>query len=331
MKQRMNIKKYSKILILVVFVVVLTILKPHSFPTVGNISNVLWSISVVGILTSGTIFTLLLGGIDLSIGSLMGLSACTTVLLIQANGNTNTSVLVGIGCAILVGLAAGILHGCVITFFRVPAFLVTFATQSIFLGMSQVLTNNKIITCLDPDLFTNIGLGRIGPFTFPIYLMIVIVGMSYYILNKTVFGRYIYAVGGNREASKISGINDKKISVLCYAISGLTASIGGVVLAAMTQQGMASTGSGYETDVITAAVVGGVSLAGGEGKIADAVIGAVLVGLLNNGMNLMSVPSTYQGLVKGLVILIAVAVDVAQRSEKKFKRITCKKGAVKAV
>ena len=286
----------------------------------------LWSISVVGILTSGTIFTLLLGGIDLSIGSMMGLSACITVLMIQRFGYTNEGVIIGIACAVLFGVAAGFFHGVVITFFRVPAFLVTFATQSIFLGISQVLTNNKIISCLEPKLFTAIGLGRIGPFTFPIYLMIIIALISFFILSKTVFGRYVYAVGGNTEAARISGMNDKLVSISCYVFSGVTAALGGVVLASMTQQGMASTGSGYETDVITAAVVGGVSLVGGEGKIQDAIIGAVLVGLLNNGMNLVGVPSTHQGLIKGLVIIVAVAVDVAHKNESKIKLFNLKKG-----
>jgi len=326
MKSKADIKKHSKLLILVVFILVLTILKPKSFPTVGNISNVLWSISVVGILTSGTIFTLLLGGIDLSVGSLMGLSACITVLIIQKFGFSNQGVIIGILCALLIGILAGCFHGIVVTLCKVPAFLVTFATQSIFLGISQVLTNNKIISCLEPDLFTAIGLGRIGPFTFPIYLMIMIALISFYILNKTVLGRYVYAVGGNAEAAKNSGINDKTVSVLGYIFSGVTASIGGVVLASMTQQGMASTGSGYETDVITAAVVGGISLTGGEGKIQDAVIGAILVGLLNNGMNLAGVPSTHQGLIKGMVIVIAVAADAAGKYEPGFKLFKVKKG-----
>lgn len=326
MKKKVNLKKYSNLLILVAFIIVLTILKPKSFPTISNISNVLWSISVIGILTAGTIFPLLLGGIDLSIGSMMGLSACTTVMLIQNSGYTNMGVVQGICAAVILGAFVGALQGLIITIFRVPAFLVTFATQSILLGVSQVLTNNKIISCLNPELFTKIGLGRIGPFTFPIYLMLFIVLISYFVLSKTVLGRYVYAVGGNAEASRISGINDKKISVLCYVFSGLTAAIGGVVLASMTQQGMASTGSGYDTDVITAAVVGGVSLNGGEGKIQNALIGAILVGLLNNGMNLMGVESTHQGLVKGVVIIFAVALDLMNKGEKKIKK---SKGAKK--
>jgi Ribose/xylose/arabinose/galactoside ABC-type transport systems, permease components len=284
----------------------------------NNISNVLWSISVVGILTAGSIFVMLLGGIDLSVGSLMGLSAVVTVLTIQHYQYSNTGVFIAIGVSVLVGLAAGLLHGVVVIKFQVPAFLVTFATQSIFLGISMVLTNNKIISCQDPELFTNIGLGKIGPFTFPIYFMVIVALISYFILNKTVLGRYIYAVGGNSEAAKISGISDVKITMISYIVSGITAALGGVVLASMTQQGMASTGAGYETEVITAAVIGGVSLVGGSGTIQGAIVGAMLVGLLNNGMNLMNVPSTHQGLVKGIVIIAAVALDVMQKNERKI-------------
>ncbi len=318
MKKKIPMEKYSRILILLLFIVVLTVIRPKSFPTVNNISNVLWSISVVGILVSGSIFVMLLGGIDLSVGSLMGLSAVITVIAIRNNDYSATGVILGIVLALLAGIAAGALHGFLVMTFHVPAFLVTFATQSIFLGISMVLTNNKILSCLEPKLFTNIGLGRIGPFTFPIYFMIIIALISYFILNKTVLGRHIYAVGGNPEASRISGISVRKITLLSYMTSGLTAAIGGIVLASMTQQGMASTGSGYDTEVITPAVIGGVSLVGGAGTIQGAVVGAMLVGLLNNGMNLMNVPSTNQGLVKGLVIIFAVALDIMQKNEKKI-------------
>ncbi|OYO51506.1 hypothetical protein CG709_19350 [Lachnotalea glycerini] len=202
------------------------------------------------------------------------------------------------------------------------------APPSIFLGISMVLTNNKILSCLEPKLFTDIGLGKIGMFTFPIYFMIIIALISYFVLNKTVLGRYIYAVGGNPQAATISGISNVTITMISYIVSGLTAAIGGVVLASMTQQGMASTGSGDETEVITAAVIGGVSLVGGAGTIQGAIVGAVLVGLLNNGMNLMNVPSTQQGLIKGMVIIVAVAIDVMQKYERKFsiKNLLKKKG-----
>lgn len=325
-----DVKKYSKSLILLAFFLVLSILKPASFLSVSNFANVLWSISVIGIMVSGTIFVFLVGGIDLSIGSLAGLCAVSIVKANHFFGFTDAGVFFGVLLALSVGALAGLIHGMVITKFKVPAFLVTFATQSIFLGLSMVLTNNKIISSNAPKSFTNIGALKILGFPLPIYIMIVIALVSWFVLSKTVFGRNIYAIGGNATASEISGIFVKRNTVLCYIFSGLTTAIGGIVLASMTQQSMASTGSGYETEVITAAVIGGVSLLGGEGRVSGAIFGAVLMGLLNNGLNLMQVQSTEAGLVKGLIIIAAVAVDALShldQSKRKVKKKVAAKSA----
>lgn len=316
-----NLTKYSKPLILLVFIVVLTILRPSTFLTVSNFANVLWSISVIGIMVCGTIFVFLIGGIDLSIATLCGFCAVVTVKTITYFHNSVGGVFAGILGALAVGALAGCVHGIVITRFHIPAFLVTFATQSIFLGLSMIVTSNKIISCTEPAAFTAIGAKKILGFPLPIYLMILIAALAWYVLRKTEFGRYIYAVGGNATAAEISGINVRRSTVLCYVFSGLTTAIGGVILASMTQQAMASTGSGYTNDVITAGVIGGVSLLGGEGTVLGAMFGAVLMGLLNNGLNLMSVPSTHAGLVKGLVIIIAVGFDALQHTDQARKKV----------
>ena len=318
-----NWSKYSKPIILVVFVVVLAILRPKAFLSLDNFSNVLWSVSVIGIMVSGTIFVFLIGGIDLSIATLCAFTAVVAVMTTHALGDTGFAVLVGVLAALLVGALAGVLHGLIITTFNIPAFLVTFATQSIFLGLAMVFTNNKIVSCTVPA-FTAIGAFKILGFPLPVYFMIIIAVISWFVLRKTVYGRYVYAVGGNATASEISGINVKKVSVICYVLSGLTTALGGIVLGSMTQQASSSTGSGYTNDVITAGVIGGVSLLGGEGTVPGAIFGAVLMGLLNNGLNLMSVPSTHSGLVKGLVIIVAVAFDAMQhadQSRKKAKKV----------
>ncbi len=321
-KQKLFLSKYSKPIILLIFVVVLSILRPKAFLNIGNLSNVLWSVSVIGIMVSGTIYVFLLGGIDLSIATLCGLTAVTVVETIHFFGDTTMGVIFGILAALAVGALAGLLHGFIITQFKVPAFLVTFATQSIFLGLSMIITNNKIVSCTKPKLFT-----MIGSTWGAIILMVIMAGLSYFLLSQTVFGRQVYAVGGNATASEISGINVRKNTILCYVISGLTTAIGGIVLASMTQQAMATTGSGYTNDVITAGVIGGVSLLGGVGTVPGAIFGAVLMGLLNNGLNLMSVPSTQAGLVKGIVIIVAVAFDAMQhadQSRKKTKKVVKK-------
>lgn len=318
MKKKFSLSQLSKPLILVACFVILTILRPKAFPTVSNLSNVLWSISVYGIMTSGTIFVFLLGGIDLSIGSLCGLTSVVCVMVIRAMNYTNLGVVLGILAALAVGMLAGLGHGLAITRFKVPAFLITFATSTAFLGLSMVLTNNRILSCMEPKLFVGISTFRILGFPVPVYLMLVIAVISWFVLSKTALGRSFYSVGGNPLAARLSGINDTAVTILAYVLSGLTTAIGGIVLASMTQQGMASTGSGYENYVIMSAVIGGISLLGGVGTVPGCVFGAVLIGLLNNGLNLMSVPSTEHDLVKGIVIIAAMAFDAMQHEEKSW-------------
>ena len=318
-----NWSKYSKPIILVAFIAILSILRPKAFLSLDNFSNVLWSVSVIGIMVCGTIFVFLIGGIDLSIATLCAFTAVVAVTVTHKLGDTPGAVFAGVVMALIVGALAGAVHGLIITTFHIPAFLVTFATQSIFLGLAMVFTNNKIISCTVPA-FTAIGAFKILGFPLPVYFMVIIAVISWFVLRKTVFGRYVYAVGGNATASEISGINVKLSSIVCYILSGLTTALGGIVLSSMTQQASSSTGSGYTNDVITAGVIGGVSLLGGEGTVPGAIFGAVLMGLLNNGLNLMSVPSTHAGLVKGLVIIIAVALYAMQhadQSRKKFKKV----------
>ncbi len=306
--KKLTLNQLSKPIILVAFFLILTILRPSSFLSASNLGNVLWSVSVYGIMVSGTIFVFLLGGIDLSIGSLCGLTAVTCVMTIRHFNYSTTGVLLGILLTLGVGLLAGLVHGVIITTFKVPAFLVTFATQIIFLGLSMIFTNNKILSCQNPPAFTMIGKNPV-----PIILMIIAAAISWFVLRKTATGRYVYAVGGNPQAAAISGISVTKITIMAYMISGFTTAIGGIVLASMTQQCMASTGSGYEQFVIMAGVIGGISLLGGEGTVPGAIFGAVIIGLLQNGLNLMSVPSTQHGLVRGIVIIAAVGFDALQR------------------
>ena len=321
--KEINWGRYSKPMILAAFIVVLSILRPKAFLSLNNFSNVLWSVSVIGIMVSGTIFVFLIGGIDLSIATLCAFTAVVVVKVTHSLGDMPGAVAAGVACALAAGALAGLLHGIIITAFRIPAFLVTFATQSIFLGLAMVFTDNKIVSCTVPA-FTAIGAKKILGFPLPVYFMLIVAAVSWFVLRKTVYGRYVYAVGGNETASAISGINTRRVSILCYVLSGLTTALGGIVLASMTQQASSSTGAGCTNDVITAGVIGGISLLGGEGTVPGAIFGAVLMGLLNNGLNLLSVPSTHAGLVKGLVIIVAVAFDAMQhadQSRKKAKKV----------
>jgi ribose/xylose/arabinose/galactoside ABC-type transport system permease subunit len=307
------ISKFKKLFSLLLFLLVLSVIAPQSFPTSRNISNVLWSISTVGIMSTGSIFVILLGGIDLSLGSVMAFTGALTVIIIRYFNYSGGGAVLSILVSLAAGAMIGLFHGAVITKFKVPAFLVTFATQIVLSGGAQLLLNNKILSCLEPALFTAIGMKKILGFPLPIYIMILAALASYFVLNKTRFGRYIYAVGGNSTAAELSGINSTAMTLIAYIISGFTAAIGGIVLASMTQQAMASAGTGYETEVITAIVIGGASLMGGEGNVSGAIFGAVLVGLLNNGLNLLNVPATVHPLAKGIVIIAAVAMDTMTR------------------
>lgn len=317
----------NKIIILILFMIILTVLNPKTFLTISNLGNVLWSISVVGIIASGSIYAILVGGIDLSVGAILAITGVIMTKTINYYNYTNIGVLIAILFVLVVSLIIGTIHGLIITLFDVPAFLVTFASQIVLFGLAMLITNNKIIQSTNSNLFKYIGLGKLFSIPVPVYIMFIMFIINYILLNRKKIGRYLYAVGGNKEASLFSGISVNKIIIFAYIISSLAAAIGGIVLSSMNQQAMSQTGRGYETDVITAAVIGGISLAGGEGKVEGVLFGAILVGLLNNGLNLLNVPSTYAGLVKGLVIIIAVSIDMLSKgNESIILKIFSRKG-----
>ncbi len=305
--------KFQKPLILLVVMVFLTILQPGVFLTLGNFRSILLAISIYGIMVCGTIYTILLGGIDLSVGAVAAMSGAWAVTIIVKNDFSTSGVLLGIAVGLASGVLVGAIHGIIVSKFNVPPFLITLASQNIVYGVAQLLTNNQVISCLKPKLFTFIGGGRLFGIPFSVIIFSVVVLISYYLMNKTVFGRQVYAVGGNREASDLSGVSSRRITIAAYAISGFTAALAGIVLASMNQQAIAKAAQGYENDVLSAIVVGGTSLMGGEGSLQGAMFGALLVGMINNGLRLMGVPSTYHSVVKGVVIIVAVAVDAYGR------------------
>lgn len=314
---RLNIKslisRFQKVFILLAVVAVLTVLQPGVFFTVGNFKSILLAISVYGVMVCGTIYPILLGGIDLAVGATAAMSgACAVVTIVNFNYSTQ-GVVFGILLGLTTGILAGAVHGIIVSQFKVPPFLITLASQNIVYGIAQLLTRNQVISCLKPVTFTFIGGGRLLGIPTSVYILAVVALASWFLLNKTKFGRSVYAVGGNKEAADLSGISSRKVTILAYAISGFTAALAGIVLASMNQQAIAKAAQGYENDVLTAIVVGGTSLMGGEGSLQGAMFGALLVGIINNGLRLMGVPSTYHSVVKGLVIIIAVAVDAYSR------------------
>ena len=215
-------------------------------------------------------------------------------------------------CALLLAIIIGLINGFMVSTIGIPAIIATFATQIVFEGAAYLISGGTPIYGFD-ERFKIIGQGYIGPIPVPVIIMICCFGVGAFILNKTYFGRYFYAVGGNEEASKLSGIRVGFIKYLIYALSGLFAGLAGIVMLSRTNSAQPTAGKGYEFDVITCVVLGGVSVSGGYGKISNVVAGVLIIGVLTNGMVLLNVSTYTQMVVKGLVLAVAVGFDCLQK------------------
>ncbi|MBN1067750.1 ribose ABC transporter permease [Clostridium sp. ZS1] len=306
---KQNLVKYKSIIGLVLLCMIITFVTP-SFLTISNITNVFTQVSTNAIIAVGMTFVILTGGIDLSVGSTLAISGALAASIIKSTGNVFLAVIV----AALVGIAVGFVNGMLISKGKLQAFIVTLATMTIFRGLTLVFTNGTPISKL-PEIFVKIGNGKIGFMPIPVIITIVIAIVAIYLLNKTRFGRYLYALGGNEDSARLSGINTDKIKTLAYVISGFASAIAGVIITSRIASASPNAGTGFELDAIAAVVIGGTSLAGGEGKISGTIIGALIIGILNNGLNLMNVSPFYQSIVKGLVILMAVLLDKKSRKK----------------
>ena len=276
------------------------------FLTVDNLTNVLWSVCLIGIMTTGAVYAPITGGIDLSVASMAALAG------ILANVFMNTlgmNWIVAILLTLVIGAGIGWLNGVVTTKFLVPAFIVTMAAKTYLFGIAMLVSNGDQITIMQPAPFLQIGIGKFLGIPIPIYIMFTLVIISHILLKKTVFGRRAIAVGANEVSAKLTGVNPDRTRIIVYTISSVTATIAGIVMASLTQQAYAMNATGYELDVITAIVVGGTSLMGGNGSVIGALIGAVMVGFINNGLNLLDMPSAYHPIATGIVILVALIMN----------------------
>ncbi|AKN30842.1 ribose ABC transporter permease [Clostridium carboxidivorans P7] len=280
-----------------------------------NIMNVLRQTSTNLYLACAMTMVIILGGIDLSVGAIIALSGVITGGLIAFQG---ASVFVAVIAGLLSGVVIGVFNGLVVAKTTIPPFIVTLATMNIARGAAYVYTGGKPIRVMS-DGFNFIGSGYVFNFLpTPVFYLIIILVISVLIMNKTKLGRHIYAVGGNREAARFSGIKIDKVLFFPYAFSGLMAAIAGIVLASRMFSGQPTAGNGAEMDAIAAVVLGGTSMSGGSGKMGGTVIGGLVIGVLSNGLNLMNVDSFWQYIVKGVVILIAVYVDALKKKKAKF-------------
>jgi len=308
----MIVQEYGIFLAFLLLAIVLSLSNEY-FLTAGNISNVLLQTSINGILAIGMTFVILTRGIDLSVGSVVALTG-----IVSASFAT-TSATAGIVGApytpwlaypvgILVGIACGNLVGVIVSRFSVPSFVATLGMLSAARGMTLIYGGGKPVPALTPD-FRWIGTGDVFGIPMPVVLFAMVFMASWWILNRTRFGRYIYAVGGNPHAANTSGINVTRLRFAVYVISGGLAGLAGIVLTARTGSALPQAGIAYELDAIAAVVIGGTSLAGGVGRITGTLIGALIIGVMNNGLDLMGIQSYYQQVLKGALIVGAVMLD----------------------
>ena len=276
------------------------------FLTVDNLTNVLWSVCLIGIMTTGAIYAPITGGIDLSVASIAALAGIVANVLMNVYG---LHWMLSIVITLLIGVLIGWVNGVVTTKFLVPAFIVTMAAKTYLFGVAMLVSNGDQITIMQPKEFLAIGVSKFLGIPIPIYIMAVLVILSHILLKHTVFGRQCIAVGANEVSAKLSGVNPDRTRIIVYIISSVTASIAGIVMASLTQQAYAMNATGYEFDVITAIVIGGTSLMGGNGSVTGALIGAVMVGFINNGLNLLDMPSAYHPIATGIVILAALILN----------------------
>jgi ribose transport system permease protein len=279
-------------------------LSSEYFLDVYNLMNILVQSSLIAIIAVGQTFVILTGGIDLSVGSIVALTSVSTGMMLTAGVPIPLAILFGV----LVGLGAGLVNGITVAFGKVPAFIVTLGMMSIARGGALAMNSGKPVSGL-PFEFERIASAEFfGIPIFAIY-MLVIYAVGYFILYKTRLGRHIFAIGGNREATKLSGVNVPFNEMMAYAVSGVLAGLGGVLLTARLNYATPISGNAYELDTIAAVVIGGTCLAGGEGGLIGTLIGALLLGTLRNGLTLLNVVSYYQQIIIGVVIVLAVFYD----------------------
>ena len=284
-----------------------------SFFTRQNIFNVLRQISTNLFLACGMTMVIILGGIDLSVGSIIALSGCISAGCVA---RYNLPLPIALLMGLLVGLLVGMFNGAVISKTTIPAFIVTLATMNIAKGLAYVYTGGSPVRVVTKE-WQFLGAGYVGIFPTPVLILVIVLIITAIIMNKTKMGRHMYAVGGNQQAAEFSGIKVEKVKFFVHAFSGLMAGLAGIVLASRMYSGQPTAGDGAEMDAIAAVVVGGTSMAGGSGKIGGTIIGGLIIGVLNNGLNLLNVNSFWQYVVKGVVILLAVFLDYFRNKGKK--------------
>ena len=319
-RERFNgfIRKYAIVFILLAMLIAMTFLS-EAFLTWRNLLNIVRQISVVGLIAIGVTMVIITGGIDLSSGSVLALAAVVATSLAQRLDwadikfqGLDVPIIVPVVAALAVGALCGLVNGSLIANFKIPPFIATLGMMTVARGFALIYSERPVSGLRDDYNF--IGQGYIPPgapfgIPVPIIILLVVAFAAHILLNNTRFGRHIYALGGNEQAARISGINIGRVKIGIYAIAGLLAGLAGLVLSSRIGSGQPGLGLGYELDAIASAVIGGTSLSGGIGTIWGTIVGALIIGVLNNGLDLLNVSAYWQTIVKGSIIVIAVIID----------------------
>lgn len=307
-------KRNAGIMIGLVALCVVIAFRSDSFLTYENIMNVLRQSAQNIFIASGMTIILIAGGIDLSVGSVVGLVG----VMVGTMVNDGMPILLAVGICLVVGALMGTFNGMILSRTTLPPFIVTYALMTILRGGIYVYTGGTTVR-IDDRSFIAVGTGYTLGIPNPVWYMAVILAIVYLILNRTKLGRHIYAIGGNEKAAEFSGIDVKNVRLFVYVFSGIMAAVAGIVLAARSYSGQPTVGTGAEMDAIEACVLGGCSMAGGYGFIGGTIIGALIIAIMNNGLNLMRIDSYWQMVAKGVIVLIAVYVDYVKNQKKNQK------------
>ena len=298
------------IMVVLLILCIIVSLATDKFLTSGNIISVLRQISINTYIALGMTLIIILGHIDLTVGAVVAMCGTLTVGFIVNQG-------LPVELAIIGGVLFGFINGVIVSTFKVPSFIITMAMMNVANGIAYVYSGGQSTRITD-GFFISIGTGYLfSLIPLPVLYMILLIIVISFLLVKTRFGVYVYAIGGNREAARLSGIPIRKIEIIVFTLSGLLSAFAGLVLASRMYSGQPSVGSGYEMDAIAACVLGGTSMAGGKGSISGTVLGAMVIGIISNGLNLIGVSSYWQLIVKGIIIATAVILD---SQKEKFKR-----------
>ena len=307
---RLGLHNVSLLFALAILLIIFGVLRSDVFFSSRNILNIGLAITILGVLAMSQTVVIVAGGLDISVGSMVGLTTVSTAMAIQVSDSSSAGIVAGL----VIGAIAGMANGLIITYGRVNAVIATLGTMAIFRGIAFILSDGQSISIFN-ETFRFMGVGTILGLQFPIWVLVASAILFQVFLAKTIVGRNVYALGGNPVVARFSGIKVNRYRIGIYVMSGLFAGVAGILLAARTGSGQPISGSqGLELEAITAAVLGGCALQGGKGTIAGALLGVAIIGVLNNGMILTSVPTFYQLLAKGSLLILAVIIAEYQQN-----------------